>query len=260
MLLTSLDNAHPYEHIFIAPHLDDAVLSCGGLLTQCIAHGKRTLVVTLCTGSPPSTVPLSPFASYLHTAWNLGADPMALRRQEDLVALTRLGVDGMHMGELDAIYRDPAYATWEDIIATVVPTDPLPIVAATTLTRLRQQNPVATLYLPLAVGNHVDHQVVCAAQAAVELGPTAFYEDFPYAIDPDAVAKRRAALSEFGQGLVPHYIPIGDYLPRKVDAIRAYSSQLGELFPTVPMEEAVRTYATAIGGDQGPCERLWLSS
>ncbi len=63
MLLESLDAAREYAHIYIAPHLDDAVLSCGGQIAQHTATGARVLVVTICAGSPKAGAALTPMPS-----------------------------------------------------------------------------------------------------------------------------------------------------------------------------------------------------
>ncbi len=256
MLLLSLADARDYGHIFIAPHLDDAVLSCGGMIARHASRGAQVLVVTLCAGVPDPSVPLSPFAEYLHQAWSLGNDPLALRQNEDARALARLGIDGLHLNQLDAIYRDPAYSSREAIFGTLQPNDPLVAFTAEALQTLRIQNPTATLYLPLAVGQHVDHQAAFAAHVQAADAAIAFYEDFPYVAKPDALAQRMAGLTEqFIESVVA--LDEAD-LARKLSAITEYHSQLGELFPNEPMDAVVTAYAASVGDDEHPSERLWL--
>src|SRR3712207_2574975 len=102
MLLPSLRDAQQYAHVYIPPHLDDAVLSCGGRIALQCDGGARVLVVTICAGSAPHDAELSPFARHLHHAWALGDDPIAKRREEDVAALGVLGCDGLHLEQLDA--------------------------------------------------------------------------------------------------------------------------------------------------------------
>ncbi|MBA4379671.1 MAG: PIG-L family deacetylase, partial [Anaerolinea sp.] len=54
--------------IYISPHLDDAVLSCGGLIWEQSHAGTQVEIWTVCTGDPPEG-PLSPFAEVLHAEW-----------------------------------------------------------------------------------------------------------------------------------------------------------------------------------------------
>ncbi|GBL37311.1 hypothetical protein EMGBD1_09980 [Anaerolineaceae bacterium] len=48
------------------------------------------------------------------------------------------------------------------------------------------------IWIPLALGNHVDHQLVrSAAQQSKLPGQRGYYEDYPYAEDTAAVAASR---------------------------------------------------------------------
>jgi LmbE family N-acetylglucosaminyl deacetylase len=57
------------QHIFLSPHLDDAVLSCGGLLAQLTQQGQAVRVINIFAGIPPANRPLSAFARYQHRQW-----------------------------------------------------------------------------------------------------------------------------------------------------------------------------------------------
>lgn len=258
MLHSALDSARAYGHVYLAPHPDDAALSCGGQIAQLVDQGARVLVVTLCAGDPPADAPLSPFAQYLHREWGLGHDPLARRRAEDAQALTILGCDGFHLDQLDAPYRAAAYGVGDGWRGAIMPDDPLIAAAATILTQLHAQQPDARFYVPLGVGNHVDHQIVCATGLRLydSGADVAWYEDAPYAAKaPEAIAQRLAALP---QRFVPDVIDIGSSLDRKLRAIAAYDSQQRELFGDADMREVMTTYAAWIAGKpESYGERLW---
>ncbi|MCB0027388.1 MAG: PIG-L family deacetylase, partial [Anaerolineales bacterium] len=42
----------PYDAIYLAPHLDDAVLSCGGQIFDRVQAGQKILVLTIMAGEP----------------------------------------------------------------------------------------------------------------------------------------------------------------------------------------------------------------
>ena len=42
------------HHLFLSPHYDDAVYSCGGTLASLTTAGENVTVLTVCAGSPPS--------------------------------------------------------------------------------------------------------------------------------------------------------------------------------------------------------------
>lgn len=257
MLLPSLEAAHSYDHVYIAPHLDDAALSCGGQIAQAVAVGARVLVVTLCAGSPPADAALTPFARYLHSAWALGDDPIVQRRAEDAQALALLGCDALQLDQLDAPYRVAAYGEPDAWRGAVVADDPLIAASRRILDQLHAQQPSAPLYVPLGVGGHVDHQIVCAAGLALSAaGATVrWYEDAPYAAKAPAAIQAR--LDQLAQPLIPEIVAL-TMLDRKLAAIRAYASQMSELFGDAEMAEVMTGYATTVAGASGAyAERLW---
>src|SRR6516164_6338526 len=84
-----------HRHIFLSPHLDDVVYSCGGTLGVQVSSGLHPLVITIFAGIPPTNTDLSPFALQKHREW--GADQtkepghiIKVRRQEDAGALDYL--------------------------------------------------------------------------------------------------------------------------------------------------------------------------
>ncbi|NJL96195.1 MAG: hypothetical protein HC915_21930 [Anaerolineae bacterium] len=62
-------------HWFIAPHLDDAVLSCGGLIRQLVAQGVPVMVQTVMAGDPPERWPITALVAELHARWAAGEHP-----------------------------------------------------------------------------------------------------------------------------------------------------------------------------------------
>jgi LmbE family N-acetylglucosaminyl deacetylase len=252
-----------YADVYLSPHLDDAVLSCGGAIHQQVMAGRRPLVVTLFAGRPPANVDLSDFAQSLHARWRDSADLIATRWTEDQAALTALGADYLRLNYPDCIYRGREqagewyYASEEAIFGRVHPAEQgLPVELAATLSEFIPPGDGVTLYVPLTIGNHVDHQVAFATALILKAQgwQVQFYEDYPYAETDGAVAAALAArgASHWQSTLVP----LGkEDLEAKIQAIACYESQIRVLFGNVEaMHEQVRNYATQVGG-----ERLWKS-
>ncbi len=252
-----------YQHVYLSPHLDDAALSCGGMICTQTKSGERVLIVTVFAGRPDYTE-LSEFARFQHRWWGNPDDPVGQRRREDECACQILGADWAHLEGLDAIYRrDPAtgqtlYNSDDDIFGSLHPAD---VVSAAELaeTWLREL-PLdhARVYAPLAAGHHVDHQLVRqAAIHLVERGvPIAFYEDFPYVSDAEKLVQALACAAPGGwqaqQILLAH-----DELERKKEAISCYVSQNPVIFRQGPgMAEQVAEYARRVGNGR-PAERVW---
>ncbi len=121
------------QHIFLSPHLDDAVLSCGGLLAQLTQQGQAVQVINIFAGIPPANRPLSAFARYQHRQWQKTlADPpfqsrnneekgeanappsvarrasrsfVQIRRAEDKAALLYFNAQASYLNFYDCIYR-----------------------------------------------------------------------------------------------------------------------------------------------------------
>jgi LmbE family N-acetylglucosaminyl deacetylase len=245
--------------VVLSPHLDDAALSVGGLIAFATAAGESILVVTVAAGSPPPQTILGPFAAALHRAWGLSiTEAVARRRREDEAAMALLGAEARRLDQLDAVYRWPdRYGTEAALTGEPADGDRLEIETIAALAPILAASPRALVLAPLAVGGHVDHRIVHrVARALARQGrEVAFYEDLPYAAEPDAVARRTA---EMGCELEPTTFDIAATLDRKIAAILAYSSQIGSLFGgREQARSAITAYARSVGSG-APAERIWL--
>jgi LmbE family N-acetylglucosaminyl deacetylase len=223
-----------YRHIFLSPHFDDVVYSCGGTLGVQVSSGLHPLVITVFGGPPPANTPLSPFAQHLHAQW--GADPVKgasgvieTRRKEDAAALEYLQTDYLWLDYSDAIYRgNPAYYTSErEVIGgDVHPADEaIEKQLGQLILDLQSRLPDAAWYAPLGIGRHVDHQIVCsAADRLVQSGAKVyFYEDFPYVQREGALQKR---IEELGASYEPNLVEVSEFLPARQEASKMYASQI----------------------------------
>lgn len=257
----------PMQHIILSPHYDDAALSCGGLIAQLSAAGEQVVVATVFGGKPDYSR-LSPFAHEIHSRPLAGDDPIDQRRAEERAALALLAAESRPGDFLDCIYRqDAAGLRWlydgeAALFGAVDPADDdLVDELAHCLAALAPAPPACVLYAPLAVGRHVDHQIVrrSAAMLAGRGYEVWHYEDYPYIVrDPAGLA---ASLGEAGrwQSRLAPLSPAA--LQRKIEAILAYPSQLGVLFPGVGalaqrVSAALQRQAIQTGAGQ-PAERLW---
>ena len=255
----------PGRHVFLAPHYDDVALSCGGTVALLADAGARPLVLTV-FGGEPGGGDLTDFARWQHERWGTGeADTLVVRRAEERAAATILGCETRWLPHLDAIYRGARYLSDEALFGPLAADeDPLAErIAAEVLAlpELAGDPEKVTLYVPLAVGNHVDHQVVyrvgrlVAAPGSRRARRVLAYEDYPYAALGDELARRLAVVGgEVGEAEV---VPIGPALARRIAAIEAYRSQLPVIFRfTDDTRRAIGDYARQVG-DGEPAERYW---
>jgi LmbE family N-acetylglucosaminyl deacetylase len=249
MQLTSLDQlTQQYRHVYLQPHFDDIALSCGGTAALQAATGQRLLIVTVFGGPPAAETRLSQFANQLHQRWGLGLDAaqtVRRRREEDVAAAAVLGGDTLWLDFPEAIYRgSPAlYQSDEALFGTVQAGDlPLDEQLAALFQRIAERAPLAAIYAPLGVGNHVDHQLCCSAadRLAQRKLNIKFYEDIPYITQSGALQARQAAL---GIAMEPELVEISGTLPTKIEAVQQFASQVPGLFGSEErMRQALRDY------------------
>jgi LmbE family N-acetylglucosaminyl deacetylase len=257
------------QHIYLSPHYDDAVLSCGGQIAHRVAAGETVIVATV-FGGAPQPERLSPFAAAIHARPGGGEDLVALRQNEDVQALEVLGAISRQGDYLDCIYRqDEGHTRWyydneEALFGPVAPAErSLAYELAQVFAALAPKPDQCILYAPLAVGNHVDHQIVNkAAMSLQQAGYTVyFYEDYPYIVrDP---AGLDTALKRAGQAYWRSQLVVFDEtaMARKVEAIRAYASQIGVLFGAdSDIKPAIASYTRKLAGSTTYGERLWQFS
>lgn len=157
----------------VSPHLDDAVLSLGGLIGRQAEAGQNVEVVTCFTAGPPlDSIPAKRrvFADY------------TARRAEDERALAILGASHRWLDLWERTWRDPPLPG--PLHAFRTPPDLGDFAELSTIRAVigDMVHRGALVYAPLGVGNHVDHVEVALAaiSAMVESGTFSrvrFYED-----------------------------------------------------------------------------------
>ena len=168
--------------VILSPHLDDAVLSLGGMIGREVAAGRIVEVVSCFTAGPPLDS-ISPerrvFGDY------------SMRRAEDERALAVLGARHRWLDLHERIWREPPLPRTNGVFPTHVFRTPPHMGDFAELKPIRAAigeilDSGATIYAPLAIGHHVDHVEVTLAALREVLGRGAFdrirfYED-PYAL------------------------------------------------------------------------------
>ena len=235
--------------IFISPHFDDVVLSCGALVWELTHQNNAVEIWTIMGGYPPDEI-FSPFADMMHQAWGLtGRTVVNMRREEDQAACAVLGAQHRHWHWPDVIYRrDPqtgAYAVNNN--TELFGSAPNNELVKTVADALAEALPVdALIVLPIGLGGHVDHKTVVQAGQLL-VGKKHYYADYPYILtdfdNPLLVEKHYQPM--------PH--PLGpEALQAWQDAILCYESQVGEFWrDATETRLALRNYLAGGGG------RLW---
>ncbi len=236
-LLHAVDWGRYERVVVVSPHLDDAALSCGGLLLRLADRVSRRVVVTVCAGDP---VPGEAVASdgTLGRRRIDGHTPPDVRRREDEAAMRSLGCEYVHANFPDAIYRQrpgtdrllypAARDKWvRPRIEDARHVHQVHLLLERLCTRLGPTLVVS----PLGIGFHVDH-AICANVASWLEGPDVdllYYEDFPYVVHPLSGNEDRATRAMARVRLEPvRRLGVAIDAEAKTEALRLYESQIPE--------------------------------
>jgi LmbE family N-acetylglucosaminyl deacetylase len=248
----SLQSNNPW--LFLSPHLDDAVLSCGALLKES-ARGRDITVATLFTESaaPPHT---RAARAFIHQCSAPDAGTLFdARRLEDQAVLNDLGVRHVHLGLADALFRQrqPApgfervkkwlpelvyrYPTYRyDIALGRISRGDRALIAdlRSTVADLLRDTGAELLFCPLGTGRHVDH-VITRLVGSYFPDQVVYYADFPYSM----------SYPEDGRFIGKHQLERASWdqeLGAKELMIRGYGTQADALFPDGQIPLVPETY------------------
>ncbi len=232
------------ECVFISPHFDDVILSCGELLRQ--LSGKVTItVVNVFTKahSGPYTISAKKFLK--DSGHTMDAVKLYKKRLlEDTDAFAEFDVKVVNLGLTDALFRkkknpsifgkvlaefDHVYPTYRWHMTALSSKDE----ALTTLeSKLHAYTGEDTLvFSPIGIGSHVDHLVV--KKVCEKLFPhIVFYEDFPYNVRIGQTKQQTSLKERF------EVVPT---MEQKTKDIQKYASQYVGLFEgkSVPLHTEV---------------------
>lgn len=212
--------------VFISPHLDDAALSCGGLISDLTARGTPCLNITITAGIPELSA-RSKLIDDVQRKWGFTdpAEAVRIRKDEDIKAMAILGCQVIHLDFLDAIYRKSKDGDffYSSIFDSIHPDELyLPQNIARSLTKYLRADDI--LLLPLALGKHIDHLITREAARFLDQR-IYYYIDVPYIFSSENDHKPMEL------ELYTHIRHFGKkYLRDWVLAIQCYSSQLSSLF------------------------------
>jgi LmbE family N-acetylglucosaminyl deacetylase len=259
--------------VFVSPHLDDAVLSCGALLSALAGHAKVTVVNVFTEASPPPYTRAA--RSALRRSGVSSAEELfAERRNEDTHVLASLGVQTVNLGFTDALFRRRGskvpFARAAELLPELIcryPTYRLDIIRgrvsrgdrsmiATLADRLLGAIPLeppSLVFVPVGVARHVDHLIVRDV-ATRSFDGLIYYSEFPYVLinGLDTEFLRRGSLTPWTWDQM---------LTAKGDLIAGYRTQFTGLFPDGVVQLVpelyhlpARCFASChgfVGGDSG---------
>lgn len=220
------------DALFISPHLDDAVYSCGGTIAKLVEQENNVTICTLFAGLPKEDE-LSPFAREIHQRWteaspNPNETNYQTRRREDKEACTILGASRIQLDFLECIYRQEngrwLYPTEESLFDTLDEADKtLGEELAFAIEAIKGVDDSTNLYIPLALGQHIDHQLANRiAPYLNKFSDIKYYEDFPHSENTNELEAMEASTS-----WNRHKFELAEnHIDFKIKAMAAHKSQI----------------------------------
>jgi LmbE family N-acetylglucosaminyl deacetylase len=182
------------KHFFTSPHLDDAAISCGGLMSKLRAKNELVEVVTFFLKQPNlNEIPpkMRVFADY------------KVRLEENRRALEFLDVQTRNLDFYELAFIPPflpyakVFASPPNGITGFLDLEPI----AQAIIEFMNQNPNGRFYFPIGIGNHVDHmRLFFAALKVLEekkcFDSFFFYED-PYAMMGNMIRQKHIIARQY---------------------------------------------------------------
>lgn len=189
------------ECFFFSPHLDDAALSAGGLISY-LSKKTKVNVITVFTECPESKPSLSGKSFLRQCGYKRAKSLFKDRRAEDISAFESVGVTVNHLGFTDALWRlkrknnflSKFFSNFLPEFSYVYPTYRFHVLrgkvssfdqqtVASVKKKLKNLNKCPknnyVVFCPAAIGGHVDHIIVrdiCLS----EFKNVLLWLDFPY--------------------------------------------------------------------------------
>lgn len=230
------------RYLFVSPHLDDAVLSCGGFITKLVKAGNKVTIVTVFTEAEAIFHSRYTTRNLHHCGLSSTLSPQdffALRRREDIAACNLLNTDFLHLGFSDAAWRiNPHF--WRPLInvsflnhysfiyrdhkaifsGKINPLDHQ--LAERVGSKIRNivnrlGSSKTLVFGPMGTGKHVDHLITRLALEQLD-HPQVYWLDYPYSRGYGSPHQKKGIFK------------IKTNKKTKEAAIRKYSSQLKPLF------------------------------
>jgi LmbE family N-acetylglucosaminyl deacetylase len=249
----------------IEPHMDDAVLSVGGLMLQ-RRNECEFLIVTIATRSVATS-----YRDLDREFFDIET-VSGIRKAESGIVARMLGGRHIPLGLADATLRyHPQNWTLEWFrrhkpavymcLQHAPGPDELELWTSTLAKAIDDLQP-EEIWMPLGAGMHTDHQltrhaclnILRANPKLVEQRVCRFFQDVPYAADyPAHTAALISALGEAGARLEEERADITTVMAEKMHLLSIYASQ----WKTEVIQRRVWACAKALGGPPDTCRELW---
>lgn len=211
------------RYVFISPHLDDAILSAGGLISYLKVQNKVKIITVFTKASKKINDSIQEFTQSCNYT---NSEELFLNREEEDKKLCQyLKIDHLHLGFTDALWRDE-YDSTEDVFSkrinrTKKERDLEKLIIQELKKKIKNARNTI-IFAPLSIGNHVDHRIINRI-CRDNFTNVIYWEDYPYNLksnlSEELVKKNSLLCFEFSKNLLI-----------KEKLIKFYKSQIPILF------------------------------
>lgn len=177
------------EYVFISPHLDDAILSAGNLITKLRSSGNKVKVVTVFTKASEKPYSLNAQIHLKNSGYTNAIRLFKDRQKEDIKAIKAIGAKYEHLNFTDAAFRRDIdgnfiYDSEMQFSGNVSDKDRdlEKKIKSKLQTIIKSKNIV--FMAPLGIGRHVDHCIIRRVVEAINV-KSIFWQDYPYVLNND---------------------------------------------------------------------------
>lgn len=251
-----------YDHIYLSPHLDDAMFSCGSIISKQREQVESVLILTVFAGVPEKSLELS--ASIISFIKKSGYDSVTnfckARCIEDKNACNFLNVEYKHLKFLDCIYRTGKsgtilYKNFSEIFSSNPASQDVTVKELYSSIQSILVN-ASNVYCPLPINGHIDHVLTNnVGEMLVKKGCDVFFYEDIYTLDHDVslfLKENKPRLKS--QILIK--VKKEDISNHK-KAIQCYKSQLNGLLAHTKMSTNEIVSFLNHCDNEKPYQRLW---
>ncbi len=204
-----------FDIIFLSPHFDDAVFSCGGEIYYRSLRGEKVGVATVFTSN--KTDKITDFGKKIISIMSLTPENYRyIRQTEDQKASHILNFTSLYLHFPEAIFR--GVSNFKELFKNTFSSEEEELVY--TIAREIDSLETEIVVAPAAIGDHIDHAIVKKA-AYLSKKFVVLYEDIPYSKLVKTNKQQRLRIT----------IPLSkEAITKKVEASLAYNSQIIPIF------------------------------
>jgi hypothetical protein len=229
--------------IFISPHLDDAILSCGQLIIDLCKLKKKITIITVFTKASANTSTPQAMEFLKLCGHNSAIELFNERAGEDMKISRYLKIKSIHLNQVDAAWREdqnkkPIYKNrLIQMSGNVSPKDKKLVARVESkLKTIISKHKKALILGPCGIGGHIDHVIVSKILAKLPY-PKLFWEDFPY----NTKGIKRLLFFIFNTKF-HRLFSVNNKSSEKERLIKDYKSQIPCLFPSGDIPDISERY------------------